>query len=146
MINIRNKVFETNSSSTHSVVILKKADWEAVKNGELFIDVFSAEKHELYPRLVTENLVLAEAREEYLEEERDSLRGKDCHRDFHDGHYVSWEEIMKRCNGDYNGYDLNLFGWAGERYINPKSKVWHSYTEKELENGNIHIEIDHFFG
>lgn len=144
MINIRPSVFETNSSSTHSVAILKKADWEAVKNGELFIDVFSVEKHEKFPRLVTENLILAEAREEYLEEER--YRGKDCHNSFRDGHYVSWEEIMKDCNGNYDGYDLNLFGWAGERYINPKSKVWHTYTEKDLEDGTVRIEIDHFFG
>lgn len=144
MINIRPNVFETNSSSTHSVVILRKEDWEAVKRGELFIDVFSAEEHELYPRLVTEDLLIAEAREEYLEEER--YRGKDCHNSFRDGHYISWEEIMKECDGDYRGYDLNLFGWAGEKYINPKSEVWHNYTEEDLTNGDVKVSIDHFFG
>lgn len=146
MIKIRRGTFETNSSSTHSLVILKKKDWEAVKAGELFIDVLSAEKRSKFPRLVTENLVIAEAREEYLEEERHSLRGKDCHRSFQDGHYVSWEEIMKECNGDYDGYDLNLFGWAGEKYINPKSKVWHSATEKQLDDDTVQVEIEHFFG
>ena len=145
MIVIRPNVFETNSSSTHSIAILKKADWEAVKRGELFIDTFDAEKNSLLPRLVTENMVIAEAREEYLEEER-RHGSQDCHRDFHDGHYVSWEEIMKRCNGNYDGYDLNLFGFAGERYINPKSNVWHNCTEEDLGDGTIRIEIDHYFG
>lgn len=144
MINIRNKVFETNSSSTHSIVILKKEDWDAVKNGELFIDVFDAEKDGLLPRLVTENLLIAEAREEYLEEER--RMGKDHHCSFRDGHYISWEEIMKNCNGDYRGYDLNIFGWAGEKYINPKSGVWHKHTEEDLGDGTIKVGIDHFFG
>jgi len=145
MIVIRQNVFETNSSSTHSMAILKKADWEAVKRGELFIDTFDAEKDSLLPRLVTENMVIAEAREEYLEEER-HYGSDECHRSFKDGHYISWEEIMKNCNGDYKGYDLNIFGFAGERYINPKSNVWHSCTEEDLGDGTVRIEIDHYFG
>ncbi len=144
MINIRPNVFETNSSSTHSIAILKKEDWQSVKNGELFIDVFSIEDHKLFPRLVTENLLIAEAREEYLEEERKI--GKDCHNSFKDGHYISWEEIMQEYNGNYDGYNLNVFGWAGEKYINPKSDVWNSYTEEDLGDGTVRVEIDHFFG
>lgn len=145
MINIRKNVFETNSSSTHSVVILRQKDWEEVKKGNLFIDVIDAEEHRDYPRLVTENLLIAEAKEEYLEKER-RYGNLDCHRDFHDGHYVSWEEIMKRCNGDYDGYDLNIFSWVGEKYINPKSKVWHNHIEEDLGDGTVRVSIDHFFG
>ena len=144
MIKIRRNVFETNSSSTHSIAILKKEDWQSVKKGELFIDVFSIEEYEVFPRLVTENFLLAEAREEYLEEERN--RGKDCHNSFKDGHYISWEEIMKECNGDYEGYSLNLFGWAGEKYISPKNRVWEGHTEENLGDGRVKVEIDHFFG
>ena len=144
MINIRPNVFETNSSSTHSIAILKKADWEEVKNGNLFIDILDAEKNSKFPRLVTENFLLASAREEYLEEERNM--GKDCHTSFKDGHYISWEELIQKCNGDYNGYDTNTFGFSGETYINPKSNVWHDYKEENLEDGTVRVEIDHFFG
>ena len=143
MIQIRKSTFETNSSSTHSLVILNKEDWEEVKNGNLFIDVLDAERYSKFPRLVTENFIFAEAREDYLEEERS--RGKDCHTSFRDGHYVSWEEIMANCKGDYRGYDCNIFGMAGEKYINPKSCVWHSCTEEDLGNGTVKVEIDHFF-
>lgn len=145
MVKIRPSTFETNSSSTHSLVVLKKRDWEAVKRGELFIDVTDTGDCSCSPRLVTENLLMAEAREEYLEEER-NLGSRECHESFKDGHYVSWEELMESFKGDYRGYDLNIFGWAGEQYINPKSQVWEHHTEKELDNGRVQIEIDHFFG
>ena len=145
MIQVRRSVFETNSSSTHSLVILQEADWEKVKAGELFIDVLDAEKMEgIFPRLVTEDYLIAEAKEEYLEHER--YYGKSSHQSFKDGHYISWEELLKNCNGDYHGYDLNMFGWAGEKYINPKSTVWHSCTEENLGDGRVKVEIDHFFG
>ncbi len=144
MIQIRKGTFETNSSSTHSLVILNKEDWEEVKNGNLFIDVLDAERYHKFPRLVTENFIFAEAREDYLEEERRG--GKDCHTSLRDGHYISWEEVIKNCNGDYRGYDLNIFGWAGEKYINPKSGVWHDCTEEDLGDGTVKVEIDHFFG
>lgn len=144
MIQIRKGTFETNSSSTHSLVILKKEDWEEVKNGNLFIDVIDAEKDNYLPRLVTENFLIASAREEYLERERYS--GKDCHTSFRDGHYISWEERLEDCKGNYHGYDLNIFGFAGETYINPKSGVWHDYTEEDLGDGTVKVEIDHFFG
>lgn len=149
MIQIRRNVFETNSSSTHSLVLLREEDWEKVKAGELFIDVLDAERLELegkeiFPRLVTEDFLIAEAKEEYLEHER--LFGKESHRSFRDGHYISWEEIMKECNGDYKGYTLNIFGFAGEKYINPKSGVWHNYTEENLGDGRVKVNIEHFFG
>jgi len=144
-IQIRRSVFETNSSSTHTLVLLQEADWEKVKAGELFIDVLDAEKMGgILPRLVTEDFLIAEAKEEYLEHER--YFGKESHKSFRDGHYISWEEIMKECNGDYAGYNLNIFGWAGEKYINPKSRVWHNHTEENLGDGRVKVNIEHFFG
>ena len=144
MIQIRSNIFETNSSSTHSLVILKKEDWEEVKKGNLFVDILDAEKHSKFPRLVTENFLLASAREEYLEEERRG--GKECHISFRDDHYISWEEHLEACKGDYEGYDLNTFGFAGEAYINPKSNVWQDYKEEDLGDGTVKVEIDHFYG
>jgi hypothetical protein len=151
MINIRLGVFETNSSSTHSIAIMNKDEWEKVKAGKLFINI-AAHWYDgkdapagftKYPELVTEEVLLAEAKKEYLREER---HNPDCHNDFHDGHYVSWEEIMERCDGNYGGYDLNLFGWAGETYINPKSGVWHSEKVEDLPDGKVKVEFEHFFG
>ena len=37
---IRNSVFETNSSSTHSVVILNDEEYKKYKNGEIFISLY----------------------------------------------------------------------------------------------------------
>ena len=38
MIKIRRGVFETNSSSVHSLIICPKADFEKLERGELYID------------------------------------------------------------------------------------------------------------
>lgn len=38
MLQIRHGVFETNSSSTHSITICKKSEYDAWKNGELLFD------------------------------------------------------------------------------------------------------------
>ena len=37
MIKIRNSVFETNSSSTHSIIICSQAEYEQLEAGDLFI-------------------------------------------------------------------------------------------------------------
>jgi len=37
-VQIRQGVFETNSSSTHSLAIYNKNEWEEFKNGDLLID------------------------------------------------------------------------------------------------------------
>lgn len=38
MLQIRQGVFETNSSSTHSICIVKKSDFDKWKNGEMMYD------------------------------------------------------------------------------------------------------------
>ena len=38
-VQIRQGVFETNSSSTHSISICSKAEWEAFNRGELMINI-----------------------------------------------------------------------------------------------------------
>ena len=40
MIQIRHNLFETNSSSTHSLVIATKEDWNKFKNGEMFLNMY----------------------------------------------------------------------------------------------------------
>ena len=54
MIKIRQGVFETNSSSTHAMVICSKADYEKLERGEMYIDAWGEEpvtKEEVIKRL-----------------------------------------------------------------------------------------------
>ena len=43
MIQVRNKLFETNSSSTHSLVITTNDEWIKFMNNEMLIDLYSGE-------------------------------------------------------------------------------------------------------
>ena len=43
MIQVRNNIFETNSSSTHCVVITTNEEWKKFKNGELVLDMYCGE-------------------------------------------------------------------------------------------------------
>ena len=56
MIKIRKGVFETNSSSTHSMIICSKEDYEALEAGKLFIKLWSE-------RLITYEDAIKELRE-----------------------------------------------------------------------------------
>ena len=40
-LQIRNKVFETNSSSTHSITMVPEEDFQAWRRGEMFFSIFS---------------------------------------------------------------------------------------------------------
>ena len=144
MIQIRKNVFETNSSSTHSLVICSKEEWEALKNNELFIDVFAAKKNET--KLVPESTLIETAKEEYME------RDYDPESQFR--YHLTWDELYELYKNSDRSIDkkmlaehsVNLFGFAGEQYINPNSHVWENHSITELQDGNIKIEFDHFFG
>ena len=144
MIKIRKNVFETNSSSTHSLVVCSKEEWEALKNNELFIDVFAAEKNET--KLVPESTLIETAKEEYME------RDYDPESQFR--YHLTWDELYELYKNSDRSIDkkilaehnINLFGFAGEQYINPNSHVWENHSITELSDGNVKIEFDHFFG
>lgn len=48
MIQIRNKYFETNSSSTHCLVITTEENWKLFKENKLAINLYSGKLDELY--------------------------------------------------------------------------------------------------
>lgn len=52
-VQIRGGVFETNSSSVHSLVVCTKAEFEAFKKGELFYDSWSGELVSLEEKMMT---------------------------------------------------------------------------------------------
>ncbi len=58
MINIRNNCFETNSSSTHSLCMCTKSDYELWKNNEIYYD-------ECIRTFITKEEFLSKIREEY---------------------------------------------------------------------------------
>ena len=43
MIQIRSSIFETNSSSSHCIVITTDQEWKKFKNGELVLDMYKGE-------------------------------------------------------------------------------------------------------
>lgn len=47
MIQVRHNIFETNSSSTHSLVILPKEDWKKFKSNKLIINLYTGETSEV---------------------------------------------------------------------------------------------------
>ena len=137
MIQIRHNIFETNSSSTHSLVIMTNDEWKKVENGELFIDVFAAEHGKT--ELVDEEKLYKEAKEEY--QESDDKYGRN---------YESWDDKIARLKVNYpkalETKDIIIFGFAGERFINTKSGVWHSHEVKQIDKDHVQVEFDHFFG
>lgn len=47
MIQVRHNIFETNSSSTHSLVIISKEDWKKFKNNKLILNLYTGEISEV---------------------------------------------------------------------------------------------------
>ncbi len=146
MINIRPGMFETNSSSTHSLVLIKEEDWEKIQNGELFIDIFDVEddgKRKDRPvKVINKDEFMAEAKREYTEDYLPGLRKLG----FNDGHEISWEEHLERYKKYAARYDTNTFGMTGERFINKKSTVWHYDEVVSKQDECVLVDIDHYFG
>lgn len=84
MIQVRNSCFETNSSSTHSLIICTKEEYEGWKEGKLLYDLYEDRFIDNY--LLSEEKKLSKLREYY-----DSIK-KDFYKDFND---LSKEEIRK---------------------------------------------------
>ena len=83
-IQIRNSVFETNSSSTHTLCICKKEEYDAWKEGKLFFDsledklVTEKELPWWYDPAESSRYQSYEAYEEYYVQEVGSEKDKFC--------------------------------------------------------------------
>jgi hypothetical protein len=51
MIQVRKSIFETNSSSTHSLTLCDESEFEKWKNGELVFDYYNDELVEITPQI-----------------------------------------------------------------------------------------------
>ena len=70
MIQVRKNIFETNSSSTHSLVIATKEDWAAFKNNELVLDLYKETLKPVTDKMPKQN---AEGKWEFQNEVYDSI-------------------------------------------------------------------------
>lgn len=92
MKQIRHGVFETNSSSTHSITMCLKSEYDQWKNGEAFFDRWGH-------KFVTKDVVdqqMEECRKDFLQEHPDYIQGDE-----------DWEEEFK----DWMRYDKQYYSY-----------------------------------
>lgn len=108
---VRYNTFETNSSSTHSLVILSKEEYNTWRNNEMVLDIYSGEIKPLDPN---KNLV----------------RNEDGSVDYNGKHYDDITEMMEE---EYEDFDDD---YAIKEYIDKYADV----EQKELD-GNVIMSI-----
>ena len=107
----RRGTFETNSSSTHSLVILSKEEYNAWRNDEIVLDIYSGEVKPLDPN---KNLV----------------RNEDGSIDYNGKHYNSTYELLEDAYDDFDD------SYATKDYIDEYAEV----EQKELD-GKVIMSI-----
>lgn len=109
MIQIRRGVFETNSSSTHSITMCTNDTYERWKNGELFFAVYDG-------CFLTREEVIAELRDNkyYKGPDPDTLKPEDV-KGATDGEIITYEQW---CERDYmEGYEKRFTTPGGETVV-----------------------------
>ncbi len=100
MINIRSCVFETNSSSTHSINICTRKDWLNWKEGKLLYNPY--EEHFIDNYLLSEEKKMARLREYY-----ESMIKKEFYKEFQDLTKEEVRNLMMRAVSDGYIFDSN---------------------------------------
>lgn len=95
MLNIRHGVFETNSSSVHSLTVCTQSEMQQWKNGKMVYDMYRE-------KLVSATVVTAEDPERYFDIQAFS--------DYVDRH--CFEEFEEECEMS-NGETIIVFGYHG---------------------------------
>lgn len=116
MYTIRKNVFETNSSSTHSLVITTKDEWKQFTNNEMRIDLYSGK---LIP-------ITDKNKDNYPHKRKDGkweFKG------------VIYDELFDIETKDYSWYDMDhlLYDELKELSV--------STIKKELDNGQLAVAI-----
>lgn len=121
MIKVRQSTFETNSSSTHTITIVTKEEYDGWEKGEYLLDNWV---DELVPaRLLTES-EKQEARDNYEATRK--------------GWHCSWEELSEyERNQAYAAYSAKLMGKQGQ-YLTMKQ-----WDEKCGDNGYDTSVVNH---
>lgn len=84
MLQVRHGVFETNSSSTHSITMCSKSEYEAWKNGEV---LFNDWDEEFVKERKIDEYVMAEA--------------KECYEENVDMYQKTWDELTDEARNEY---------------------------------------------
>ena len=95
-LQVRTGLFETNSSSTHSLTMCMKEDWEAFKNGDKLYDNWEG-------CLVNANEVVT-----YVDEDRYYT-----YEQFEEEVWGHWEEDILETFTTPSGEEVVAFGYAG---------------------------------
>lgn len=126
MRQIRHGVFETNSSSTHSITMCMKSEYDQWKNGEMFFDRWN---HEFVTKDVVDQQ-MEEYRKEFIEDNPDYVQGDaDWDAEFedyirYDKQYYSYREYYDDLEYETysstfetpNGEKVVAFGYYGSDY------------------------------
>lgn len=112
MLQIRQGVFETNSSSTHAISVCSKADWDMLQRGEAMID----RNLQILPK--AEALEKNENIRKYAEK-----HGWDVDDYLMDNGYITWDELYDGSEYEFytkhstvGGVDVVAFGYYGYDY------------------------------
>lgn len=117
MINIRIGVHETNSSSVHSLVLCKTADFVKWKNGDLLFDSYSEWKEDTEPFVTEDKAKLLDPSFPY-----DTLKVSDLLYDDDDRRFKSFDEWILDKEWGFHTYvesnqigeeDITAFGYYG---------------------------------
>lgn len=112
MLQVRQGVFETNSSSTHAISVCSKADWDMLQRGEAMID------YNL--RILPKAEALAKNEELRKDAEREGWDPDDY---VMENGYVPWDGFMEESSYEFYtkhstvaGVDVVAFGYYGYDY------------------------------
>lgn len=128
MRQIRHGVFETNSSSTHSITMCMKSEYDKWKNGELYWNRWDR-------KFVTKDFIekeIEEYRKEYLKHNPDYIQGDEewdeafdeyinddkqyySYKEYCDYEYIDYEKFSKTFTTP-SGEEVVSFGYYGNDY------------------------------
>lgn len=127
MINIRTGVFETNSSSTHSLILCMKDEYNDWKNGKLFLNQsYRKEFREAKKFITKENVIkLLKDTEKYKDVDFDSMSEAALEQVFRneniytvesfdeENEYLEWFEEMCTTPAGEDVVAFGVFGYDG---------------------------------
>lgn len=107
MIKIRHGVFETNSSSTHSITMCMENDYDKFTKGELLL--YEEEK------LVTKEEAIANIKAEVLKYKHKELTDEQALEELEEGY--GYQTYDQGCNSDLEGYTETFTTPSGEKIV-----------------------------
>lgn len=106
-VKVRQSVFETNSSATHTLSIWNKEDWEKFKLGENLIDEYDGEFY-------TEDEIRERYEQSVDKENRDGYEFDDWRRDeciyTYDEYYGRYEILTQEIE-EVSKIAVSIYGW-----------------------------------